>query len=1605
MTKWKGRAASIAPALLSVSVIALGAGLADAQTVISTELTTPQTIDVDEDVTVTSTGSVRLVGEDSEEAIDIDVEDYTSDVLIDGSLLYLGGSASDSAIGLRLQGDLSGTVTNNGLINVDVADDDEYVYVYGIQVEGDVSGTITNAGTIRVDGSATDPTAEGIGIVVEGELSGTIRNSGLIEVSISSVTEDADAWGIYVHEVSSTALIENNDTISAQAFTFTESESDSDSEASAYGIEVDSDLVAGARIINNGVIEAEAESNSSDAYAFGISVNGDVEGDITNTGTISALAMGGTPADTQGAYGVFVDGLVSGTVVNTGTIKADVETFDDNDYVEVFGIYVAGVEPEDESRVSLTSTGRIDNSGTIEISVDVEGLTDTSTIAGIYADGDMDGVIVNSGSIFVTADVRDISESPLFVHGIGVAGALNGTLTNSGDIVINVSAENADTTEAAITVLGLGVEDEVSGAIVNSGTIDVNLTVTASETATYVDVFGIVAGDIESGGSISNSGTISASLDVFASSLSSSASGTATGILVGDVDGVVSNTGSISAIASVNGSATEGLFAYAYGIDAEQVDGSIISSGSITASATASGTATNDFIYASAYGLDLSDVTGTVANSGAINATAMVSGFSLRGLSASAYGIELDNLSVGAVVSNTGTIEVMASVDGSGIATSETRATLSASAYGIEMGAVNGQVYNSGSIDAQASVTGWAKNDISGFVYGIDTNSIAEGAILQNDGSVSASVMIDGWATDDEIYASAWGLEIGTVNGTVVNNGSIDVSASVAGTGSTGMGVWAYGIEMSAINATGALSNSGSIAVEAMAQGYAETGTINAYAGGIVTGSSIDGTLMTSGSVDVTVMVDATASTGIYGYAEGISVNQVNSGSVLSNSGTISATAQVEGILTTEFQSDDEQNPSPVVRGWPGIYGTAVGLALYSVEGEVNNTETISATAQTSGLIAADLDGELDFEGLDEEDRAFIAFIAPFFLQEGLGSSASIPALYATAVGVSVGDVEGELLNSGTIMASASAEGTAPFVIAEAVGLATDDVGIDGIVDNSGSILADATAAAGSSALLLLANAGGMDLDVVDGTVTNSGQIEVTSSTSNEENSIVGGRADARGVTVNTVSGTGLVTNTGTISATVSDSDLFAGFLDDEGIFFGPTSDFGFILPGATGLAINTLDGELFNNGAIVTDYNGDVGLAVYVGGGTGSAEFETSSFFAGHLVLGNEQLTVTSVENSNSIYWTFDEIPATVILDDSDGPQLYRSEDGSVVATVANAGAAIPGQVAADVAGLGFGSVAALLSGAPAPGAIVSRSVTETSRLSTGGVVREAPASAPAASPMGSRGMVFVQGDYVSRTVEDDQNRDLDYDISGLTAGYINRLDNGIGYGVSLSGVRADGTVDTTLGEEGVDSTGVVLGLYGNTALGGGAALTFGASFGRLSNEGTRLVNDNLAPGGVAEIEGDYDSSFISPAVELSYAMQSGNMLIRPYAGYRYTRLNVDGYTESGGTGAVTYDDRDIDVSDFTIGVDASTQAGSGVLTGSLEVLHREVSDDGANVNLFGTDGTIASAATDFTAVELGLGYGIELGTGGIDVKASGLFGNEGVSGYGVSVGYRVSF
>jgi hypothetical protein len=64
MTKWRGKAASVAPGMLSASVLALTAGLASAQgapTTIDSPVFIQQTVSVDEDVTITADGSVTLV--------------------------------------------------------------------------------------------------------------------------------------------------------------------------------------------------------------------------------------------------------------------------------------------------------------------------------------------------------------------------------------------------------------------------------------------------------------------------------------------------------------------------------------------------------------------------------------------------------------------------------------------------------------------------------------------------------------------------------------------------------------------------------------------------------------------------------------------------------------------------------------------------------------------------------------------------------------------------------------------------------------------------------------------------------------------------------------------------------------------------------------------------------------------------------------------------------------------------------------------------------------------------------------------------------------------------------------------------------------------------------------------------------------------------------------------------------------------------------------------------------------------------------------------------------------------------------------------------------
>ena len=107
----------------------------------------------------------------------------------------------------------------------------------------------------------------------------------------------------------------------------------------------------------------------------------------------------------------------------------------------------------------------------------------------------------------------------------------------------------------------------------------------------------------------------------------------------------------------------------------------------------------------------------------------------------------------------------------------------------------------------------------------------------------------------------------------------------------------------------------------------------------------------------------------------------------------------------------------------------------------------------------------------------------------------------------------------------------------------------------------------------------------------------------------------------------------------------------------------------------------------------------------------------------------------------------------------------------------------------------------------------------------------------------------------------------------------------------------------------------------------------------------------------------------------------------------------------AATFASRTVDVSDFSIGVDMPMVYGGGILTGSAEILRRNVSDDGTSFTFLGDTGNTASAATDFTGLELGVGYDVELVTGTMNFGVSGMIGKDDASAYGLTAGYRVSF
>ena len=1086
----------------------------------------------------------------------------------------------------------------------------------------------------------------------------------------------------------------------------------------------------------------------------------------------------------------------------------------------------------------------------------------------------------------------------------------NVTVTSTGSVTL--------TDELDTSIIEIDVDDYTSDFL-----IDGNLKYTSVGVAQPIS--GVSFKDAVSGTLTDVSGTLTNNADITLEISSSSV--TAMGLLVGNVNlgGVIANNGSILVTATADGGSNfeKNMYAYGQGVYVDNTTyGKLSNDGTIKLKLTASAEGESDSNYVNAYGTALFvreiGVDGSVSNNGDIEVDVTVSGAGSQA-SGGANGVFINGAVYG-TLSNDGTIKVISAVDGG-----------------------DGRLVPGGYVGANSFI-------------GLNTNSIGAGGSVSNNGDIVVDVSAVGNNNTMISAYSNYGIKTYAINGTVSNDGSVEVTAKVTGSATKGLYNSAFGIDANSIGADGSVSNDGSIVVTTTADGTASSGAITVSAIGIKLFGDINGTLSNDGSIAVTAKAMGSGKSGLNVHTYGISVGDIAANASVSNDGEITVTATADGTASSG-----------------SIELTSYGIKLVDINGTLSNDGSIAVTAKAMGSGKSGLN--VATYGIAVGDIAANASVSndgEITVTATADGTASSREINVTAngmvAGIESGAVSGALSNSGSIAVNATAKGSgASGVSATAWGIDLDvQLGPLGSLSNDGSIVVTATADGTATSGDVNAIAFGMELEAVYGAVSNDGSIAVTAKAMGS--GAEGVWATAFGIRTNQVQTDGSLSNTGSIIVSAEAKDG----------------------PWAYGIAVGTLDGTLYNSGRVLAfaANDGDA-YAVKVLKGAGSATFTTESLFAGRLSLSNAELTVESVANTPSIFWTFEDIPDAVTLDDANGPKLYSkvTDDGTIIATVEPANLAFSGQIAADMANMGEETVAAMLAATP------SNITTDTPRM----YLLEPSKAA-------DQGEAFFEGSFVSRKVDDAAGRQMDFDVSSVTAGFVNRLESGLGYGVTISRVNSKGSTASGLGADTVDSSGTVIGTYGNMAF-GAASLTFGATLGTLSNSGTRSVNDNVAASGVSTVSAEYGSSFISPSIEASWTVPAGDMTIRPHVGYRYTKLSVDGFTETGGLAAATFGAREASASDFTIGAEMSKAVSKGTLTGSADILRRVVSDNGASVAFFGeTDHTLA-ANTDFTALELGIGYTMAVEAGEVSIGATSVLSNNGASSYGLAAGYRISF
>ncbi|MEI9419655.1 autotransporter domain-containing protein [Mesorhizobium sp. Cs1299R1N1] len=172
-------------------------------------------------------------------------------------------------------------------------------------------------------------------------------------------------------------------------------------------------------------------------------------------------------------------------------------------------------------------------------------------------------------------------------------------------------------------------------------------------------------------------------------------------------------------------------------------------------------------------------------------------------------------------------------------------------------------------------------------------------------------------------------------------------------------------------------------------------------------------------------------------------------------------------------------------------------------------------------------------------------------------------------------------------------------------------------------------------------------------------------------------------------------------------------------------------------------------------------------------------------------------------------------------------------------------------------------------------------------------------------------------------------------------------------------------------------VGLYGGTAW-GDVAFRAGAAYTWHDVSTNRSVT---FPGFGDSLKGDYNAATAQMFGELAYGFSAGSARVEPFANLAYVNLHTDGFTEQGGTAALTGASDNTDATFTTLGLRASTtfDVGGTTLTAKGMVGGRHAFGDTAPTSTMrfaggGNAFTIGGVpiARDAAVIEAGLDYAI---------------------------------